>query len=75
MSDQSDADAFRNPLARKKPLGGPVGVAVASILPLIALALFLLFGFLGGWNWSWVFFLLIPISAIIVYGFPSREPR
>jgi len=74
MSDQSDADAFRNPLARKRPLGGPVGVAVASIVPLAALVLFLIFGFLGGWSWSWVFFLLIPVSALVIYGFQSRGP-
>jgi len=30
--------------------------------------LFLVFGFLGFWSWSWAFFLLIPVAGIIVYG-------
>ncbi|SIT66524.1 hypothetical protein [Microbacterium sp. RU33B] len=57
-----------NPLARRSPLGGSIGVAVASIVPVLALALFLVFGLLGGWTWSWAFFLLIPVSGILVYG-------
>lgn len=61
-------DDFANPLARKTPLGGRTGVAIASVVPLVALALFLVFGFLGGWAWSWVFFLLIPVAGIVVYG-------
>jgi hypothetical protein len=64
MSD----DNFSNPLARKSPLGGSTGVAIASIVPLVALALFLIFGIGGGWSYSWMFFLLIPISGIAVYG-------
>lgn len=67
MSDSDDT----NPLARKAPLGGRTGVAIASIVPLAALVLFLIFGLLGGWSWSWAFFLLIPISGIVVYGLRS----
>jgi hypothetical protein len=74
MSDQSDAEEFRNPLARSKPLGGPVGVAIVSIVPLVALALFLILGFAGFWSWSWAFFLLIPIAGIIVYGLRGQGP-
>jgi hypothetical protein len=74
MSQEPNADAFRNPLARSTPLGGPVGVAIASIVPIAALVLFLVFGLLGFWSWSWVFFLLIPVSAILVYGFRGRGP-
>lgn len=62
---------FTNPLTRKTPLGGRTGVAIASMVPLVALALFLLFGLAGGWTWSWVFFLLIPVSGIAVYGLRS----
>jgi len=74
MSEESDADEFRNPLARSTPLGGPVGVAIVSIVPLVALALFLILGFAGFWSWSWVFFLLIPIAGIIVYGLRGQGP-
>lgn len=66
-SVMSDND-YSNPLARKTPLGGRTGVAIASVIPITALVLFLIFGFLGGWSWSWIFFLLIPISGIAVYG-------
>jgi hypothetical protein len=69
-----ESDEFRNPLSRSTPLGGPVGVAIASVVPLAALALFLVFGLLGYWSWSWIFFLLIPVSAIVVYGFRGQGP-
>ena len=59
---------YSNPLARKTPLGGRTGVAIASTVPLVALSLFLLFGLAGFWSWSWAFFLLIPVSGIAVYG-------
>ncbi|MFS0894386.1 hypothetical protein [Microbacterium sp. 179-I 3D3 NHS] len=66
MTDNKDD--YSNPLARKSPLGGRTGVAIASIVPLVSLALFIIFGFAIGWGYSWLFFLLIPISGIIVYG-------
>jgi hypothetical protein len=70
----TSSDEYPNPLARKKPLGGSVGVAIVSIVPVIALALFLLFGFLtGGWAWAWVFFLAIPVAGWVVYGLGSRN--
>jgi hypothetical protein len=69
-SDMSaDPDDFRNPLARTRPLGGPTGVAIASVVPLGAIILFLAFGLTGGWSWSWMFFLLIPVVGVAVYGF------
>ncbi|MGO2751246.1 MAG: hypothetical protein ACTIA6_14435 [Pseudoclavibacter sp.] len=67
-------DDNSNPLARKTPLGGRTGVTIVAIVPLLALAAFLLIGFLaGGWGWAWVFFLAIPISAIIVYGVGGKN--
>ena len=68
------SDDFRNPLERRRPLGGRVGVAIVSIVPIVALILFLVFGFLGGWAWSWIFFLTIPIAGYIVYGMRSPQP-
>lgn len=67
------SDDFRNPLARSKPLGGPVGVAIASVVPFAALVLFFVFGLLGFWSWSWMFFLLIPLAGILVYGFRNTD--
>ena len=65
-------DPYGNPLARKTPLGGRTGVAVASLAPIIALVLFFAFGFLAGaWAWSWIFFLLIPVVYLVVYGVRS----
>jgi hypothetical protein len=68
MTDNNSDDEYANPLARKSPLGGRTGVVIASLVPIISLALFLIFGFIVGWGYSWMFFLLIPISGIIIYG-------
>ncbi|MEI3865755.1 hypothetical protein V6S02_01530 [Microbacterium sp. CCNWLW134] len=54
------------------PLGGRAGVTVVALSPFLALILFILAGVAGGWAWSWLFFLLIPITAIIVYGPTGR---
>lgn len=45
-----------------------------ALVPFLAVALFLVFGFAGGWAWSWLFFLLVPIAGIIVYG-PGADER
>jgi hypothetical protein len=72
----SNEDDFSNPLSRKKPLGGRTGVAIVSIVPFIALILFLIFGFaMNGWAWSWIFFIAIPIAGILVYGLVGRQPQ
>ena len=68
----SNTTEYSNPLARSRPLGGRTGVIIASVIPLIALALFLIFGLSGGWSWSWMFFLLIPISGTIIFGLRSN---
>lgn len=66
---------YTNPLARRTPLGGRAGVAIASLVPLVATVLFLAFGIAGGWSWSWLFFLLIPVSGIVVYGLRGGSGR
>lgn len=72
----SDPDPYSNPLSRQKPLGGRTGVAIVSIVPIVALALFLIFGLtMGAWAWAWVFFLAIPIAGVLVYGIGSRPGR
>jgi hypothetical protein len=72
--DHMTDDPYRNPLARRKPLGGKVGVVIVSVTPFVALALFLLFGALGGgWGWAWIFFLLIPVAGVIVYGLGNNN--
>ncbi|GAA2248934.1 hypothetical protein N1031_18590 [Herbiconiux moechotypicola] len=72
----TENDPYTNPLSRKTPLGGSTGVAIVSIVPIVALVLFLLLGFLAGaWAWAWVFFLAVPIVSIIVYGFGGRQQR
>ena len=72
----SGTDDYSNPLARTSPLGGRTGVAIVSIVPLVALALFVIVGLTtGGWGWAWVFFLAVPIAGVIVYGLgrPGRQ--
>ncbi|QJU55542.1 DUF1707 domain-containing protein [Herbiconiux sp. KACC 21604] len=65
------ADAAR----RRQPLGGTAGVVAVSVMPFIALGLFFLCGYLipDGFRWSWVFFALIPIAGIVVYGGGGRR--
>lgn len=53
---------------RSRALGGRIGDTIMAITPFVALGLFLLFGFAGYFAWSWLWFFLIPIVAIIVYG-------
>lgn len=58
------------------PLGGRIGTTLVALSPFVALALFILLGVQGGWAWSWLFFLLVPVTAIIVYGPRGRgTPR
>ena len=65
-----------NPLTRRTPLGGRTGVAIASIVPIVCVAVFLALGFLvHGWAWSWIFLLAIPIVFLVVYGPRDRSRR
>ena len=57
------------------PAGGRLGRTVVSVVPIVALALFFLFGADGGWAWSWLFFLAVPIAWIAVYGTASPIER
>ena len=56
-----------------RALGGRVGDTIMALTPFLALGLFFLFGFQGSFAWSWLWFLIIPIAAIIIYvpGRPS----
>lgn len=51
--------------AGHRALGGRAGTTAVAIMPFVALALFFL---VGHWDYAWLFFLLIPATAIIVYG-------
>ncbi|MEN8601925.1 hypothetical protein [Microbacterium rhizosphaerae] len=52
----------------RRPLGGRIGTTLVALSPFVAVALFFLVGMQNAWAWSWIFFLLIPVTAIIVYG-------
>lgn len=68
------ADRFAPAPARtSRALGGRVGDTVMALMPFIALGLFFWFGFAGGFVWSWLWFLIIPVAAIIIYG-PTGKP-
>jgi len=62
---------------RSRALGGRVGDTIMALSPFIALLLFFGFGFWtpGGFTWSWLFFFLIPIAGIIIYGGGSATER
>ncbi|WP_353828448.1 DUF1707 SHOCT-like domain-containing protein [Agromyces sp. SYSU T0242] len=66
------------PARRSRALGGRAGETVMALSPFVALLLFFGFGFWtpGGFTWSWLFFFLIPIVGVIVYGGGRTEaPR
>jgi hypothetical protein len=68
-SGQSDA------ASGPRALGGRVGATIMALVPFLALALFLILGFtIGAWAWAWVFFLLIPVAGIVIYG-PASSRR
>lgn len=48
--------------------GRPWRYAVVSLSPFVALALFFITGNVWGFNYAWLWFLLIPIAGIVTYG-------
>jgi len=54
--------------ASSRALGGRVGATIMALTPFIAVVLFFLFGFFVSFLWSWLWFLLIPVAGIIIYG-------
>jgi hypothetical protein len=46
----------------------PWRYAVVSLSPFVALALFFITGNVWGFNYAWLWFLLIPIAGIVTYG-------
>ncbi|MCU1481354.1 MAG: hypothetical protein JWQ19_2140 [Subtercola sp.] len=61
------------PEPRNAPIGGRAGVVAVSITPFIALLLFFVTGIVWGYNYSWLWFLLVPLVGIIVYGGGTRR--
>lgn len=57
-----------------RALGGRVGATIMACIPFVALALFFITGFSGGWAWAWLWFLLVPLGGIIIYG-PGADHR
>lgn len=66
----SDTDTGRGGRA----LGGRIGATIMALTPFIAVALFFITGFNGSFAWSWLWFLLVPIAGIVIYG-PGSEGR
>lgn len=54
--------------ARKDPIGGTAGRIAVALSPFIALILFFLTGANVSWAYSWLWFLLVPITGAIAYG-------
>lgn len=56
--------------------GGLSKGQILAITPIVATILFFLCGFLfGGWVWSWLFFLAVPIVGIVVNGDKGKDER
>jgi uncharacterized protein DUF1707 len=58
---------YRNP-GEPHPGQRPWRYAAMSLSPFIALALFFVTGNVWGFNYAWLWFLLIPVAGIITYG-------
>jgi len=50
-----------------------VGATVMAIVPFVSLALFFVTGSALSWSYSWLWFTLIPVAGIIIYG-PNGKP-
>ncbi|MEO6827358.1 MAG: DUF1707 domain-containing protein [Microbacteriaceae bacterium] len=44
------------------------GRAIVSLMPFLALALFFITGNTVGYSFAWLWFMLIPVAGIVVYG-------
>lgn len=58
--------------------GRPVnrwGLLVVSIMPFVAVILFFITGLAWGYQYSWLWFLLIPLAGAIVYGVDGGDRR
>jgi hypothetical protein len=73
-SSYADVRPSSEPSWGDRALGGRVGATIMALTPFLAVALFFLSGFNGSFAWSWLWFLLIPIVGIIVYG-PGSDGR
>ncbi|WP_203230851.1 DUF1707 SHOCT-like domain-containing protein [Agromyces humi] len=63
--NRSETEASARP---SRALGGRIGDTVMALTPFLAVALFFITGFNGSFAWSWLWFLIIPVTAIIIYG-------
>jgi hypothetical protein len=55
--------------------GSRSGLLIVSIMPFVAVILFFLTGMVWGYQYSWLWFLLIPLAGAIVYGLGGGERR
>ncbi|ANJ25577.1 DUF1707 SHOCT-like domain-containing protein [Agromyces aureus] len=69
-----DFDAAASGDGGTRALGGRVGATIMALVPFVALVLFLLSGYFGSWGWSWIWWLLVPIAGIVIYG-PGSDGR
>ncbi|CAD5992320.1 DUF1707 domain-containing protein [Agreia sp. COWG] len=54
------------------------GATVMAIVPFVSLTLFFVTGSVMSWSYSWLWFLLVPVAGIVIYGpngKPKRPPR
>lgn len=65
---QQQWQQWQQPAGAPAPRGRTWGVSTVAIMPFVALVLFFLTGNLAGYEWAWLWFLLVPIAGILVYG-------
>ncbi|MDF2442589.1 MAG: hypothetical protein JWR01_792 [Subtercola sp.] len=53
---------------------GSTSVLIVSIAPFVALVLFFITAHFSGYTYAWLWFLLVPVTGILVYGGSGRGP-
>lgn len=70
-STPSATEGWKDPRAKET---SRVGATVMAIVPFVSLALFFVTGSALSWSYSWLWFALIPVAGIIIYG-PNGKPK
>jgi hypothetical protein len=64
-------EGWQNPQSRQP---SRIGATVMAIVPFVSLTLFFVTGSVFSFGYSWLWFALIPVAGVIVYG-PNGRPK
>lgn len=72
---QNPPYGYGAPAPQPEQPGSRWGLLVVSIMPFIAVILFFLTGMVWGYQYSWLWFLLIPLAGALVYGVGGAQRK